>query len=173
MGFCASDQSLWKAEFKPSDEQLTISPEHNRNFIDCVKSRQETICPVEMAIRCDTICHLSEHRRQNGTGHPVGSREGRNRRRRRCGQDAAAALPGQMEGLVSRRIRLWRDGRPIRQPFTGGRRISRRGEAAEPAEAARAFRPFVKRSAGRSQGRPAILTTTHGILLLCGLCASA
>lgn len=60
MGFCASNQSLWKAEFKPTDEQLMISPEHNRNFIDCVKSRQETICPVEMAIRCDTICHLSD-----------------------------------------------------------------------------------------------------------------
>jgi hypothetical protein len=60
MGFCASDQKLWKAEFKSSDEQLMISPEHNRNFMDCVKSRQETICPVEMAIRCDTICHLSD-----------------------------------------------------------------------------------------------------------------
>ena len=35
------------------------SPEHNRNFIDCVKSRAETICPVEMAIRCDAICHLA------------------------------------------------------------------------------------------------------------------
>ena len=60
MGFCASNQELWKIDFKPSDEQLMISPEHNRNFIDCVKSRQETICPVEMGIRCDTICHLAD-----------------------------------------------------------------------------------------------------------------
>jgi hypothetical protein len=60
MGFCASNPSLWKTEFKSSDEQLMISPEHNRNFIDCVKSREATICPVEMAIRCDTICHLSD-----------------------------------------------------------------------------------------------------------------
>lgn len=60
MGFCASNQALWKTEFKPDDEQLMISPEHNRNFIDCVKSRQETICPVEMGIRCDTICHLAD-----------------------------------------------------------------------------------------------------------------
>ena len=58
-GFCASNQALWKADFKSTDEELPISPEHNRNFIDCVKSRQETICPVEMGIRCDTICHLS------------------------------------------------------------------------------------------------------------------
>jgi predicted dehydrogenase len=58
-GFCASDPSLWKVKFKPGDEQLYVSPEHNRNFIDCVKSRQEPICPVEMAIRCDVICQLA------------------------------------------------------------------------------------------------------------------
>lgn len=58
-GFCASNQALWKQKFKPGEEQLMISPEHNRNFIDCVKSRQETICPVEMAIRCDAICQLA------------------------------------------------------------------------------------------------------------------
>ena len=60
MDFCASNQALWKQEFKPADEQLMVSMEHNRNFIDCVKSRQETICPVEMAIRCDAIPHLSD-----------------------------------------------------------------------------------------------------------------
>ena len=58
-GFCASNGKLWKQEFKAGEETLPVSPEHNRNFIDCVKSRQETICPVEMAIRCDTICHLA------------------------------------------------------------------------------------------------------------------
>jgi hypothetical protein len=57
--FCASNPALWKQEFKPTDEQLMVSMEHNRNFIDCVKSRQETICPVEMAIRCDAIPHLA------------------------------------------------------------------------------------------------------------------
>jgi hypothetical protein len=59
-GFRASHPALWKQAFKPSDEQLLVSPEHNRNFIDCVKSRQETICPVEMAIRCDTICQIAD-----------------------------------------------------------------------------------------------------------------
>jgi predicted dehydrogenase len=58
LGFCASDQKLWKTEFKSSDETLPLSTEHHRNFIDCIKSRQETVCPVEMAIRADTICHL-------------------------------------------------------------------------------------------------------------------
>ena len=59
-GFCTSDRRLWKVPFKPTDEQLMVSPEHNRNFIDCVKSRKETICPVEMAIRSDTIAHLTD-----------------------------------------------------------------------------------------------------------------
>lgn len=65
-GFSASNKALWKIEFKPSDEQLPVSPEHNRNFIDCVKSRQETICPVEMAIRCDAICQLAAIAAQTG-----------------------------------------------------------------------------------------------------------
>ncbi len=65
-GFCASDKSLWRVAFKPDDEQLPVSPEHNRNFIDCVKSRQETICPVEMAIRCDAICQLANVAAQTG-----------------------------------------------------------------------------------------------------------
>jgi len=58
-GFYATDKTLWKVEFKDDEEQLHVSPEHNRNFIDCVKSREEPMCPVEMAIRCDTICHLT------------------------------------------------------------------------------------------------------------------
>ncbi|MCF7974112.1 MAG: Gfo/Idh/MocA family oxidoreductase [Phycisphaerae bacterium] len=56
--FEASDQRLWRQKLKPEDETLYVSPEHNRNFIDCVKSRKETICPVEMGIRCDTIAHM-------------------------------------------------------------------------------------------------------------------
>jgi predicted dehydrogenase len=65
-GFAASNKAIWKVNFKPSDEQLMVSPEHNRNFIDCVKSRQETICPVEMGIRCDAICQLATVAAQTG-----------------------------------------------------------------------------------------------------------
>jgi predicted dehydrogenase len=58
-GWATSNKALWKQEFKAADEILPVSPEHNRNFIDCVKSRKETMCPVEMAIRCDAITQLS------------------------------------------------------------------------------------------------------------------
>ena len=58
-GWATSNKALWKQQPKPTDEILPVSKEHNRNFIDCVKSRQETMCPVEMAIRCDAITQLA------------------------------------------------------------------------------------------------------------------
>ncbi len=56
--FYAGNQDLWKLNLKPDDERVYESRGHVRNFIDCVKSRNEPVCPVEMAIRCDTIAHM-------------------------------------------------------------------------------------------------------------------
>jgi hypothetical protein len=67
--FYASNQKIWQTKFKASDERVPPSTEHNRNFIDCVKLRGETMCPVEMAIRCDTICHMSDIAAR--TGRPI------------------------------------------------------------------------------------------------------
>ena len=67
--FYASDQKIWKTEFKPTDERVYFSKSHHRNFIDCVKSRKETVCPVEMGIRCDTIAHMVNVASQ--TGRPI------------------------------------------------------------------------------------------------------
>ena len=39
---------------------LIRSPGHARNFLDCVKSRADTVCPVEAAVAVDTICHLAD-----------------------------------------------------------------------------------------------------------------
>ena len=41
-------------------ERLVHSPGHVRNFLDCVKSRAETVCPVEAAVAVDTLCHLAD-----------------------------------------------------------------------------------------------------------------
>ncbi len=35
-----------------------MSPDHVRNFIDCVKSRQDPIEPVEAGHRTASLCHL-------------------------------------------------------------------------------------------------------------------
>lgn len=64
--FHASNQKLWKQELRPDDERVYESKGHVRNFIDCVKSRNEPVCPVEMAIRCDTIAHLVNVAAQTG-----------------------------------------------------------------------------------------------------------
>jgi predicted dehydrogenase len=40
--------------------KLTRSSHHARNFLDCVKSREETVCPIEAAIAVDTMCHIGE-----------------------------------------------------------------------------------------------------------------
>jgi len=40
--------------------QLTRSPDHSRNFFDCVRSRRETVCPIDESVHSDSLCHLSE-----------------------------------------------------------------------------------------------------------------
>jgi predicted dehydrogenase len=49
---------LLKAEFGPSDTRLYVSKDHYQNFLDCVKSRQQPICDVEIGHRTATVCHL-------------------------------------------------------------------------------------------------------------------
>ncbi len=39
---------------------LTSSPGHVRNFLDCIKSRADTVCPIEAAVAADTLCHLAD-----------------------------------------------------------------------------------------------------------------
>jgi predicted dehydrogenase len=40
--------------------KLLRSPDHTRNFLDCVKSRAETVCPIDESVHSDSLCHLSE-----------------------------------------------------------------------------------------------------------------
>lgn len=39
---------------------LVRSNGHVRNFLDCVRSRADTVCPVEAALAADTLCHLAD-----------------------------------------------------------------------------------------------------------------
>jgi len=59
-GIYASDPKLLKIKLKPDDVHLYESPGQDRNLIDCIKTRQPTVNPVETAIRSDTISHLSD-----------------------------------------------------------------------------------------------------------------
>ena len=40
--------------------QLTRSPGHVRNFLDCVKSRAESVCPIDAAMKVDVLCHMGD-----------------------------------------------------------------------------------------------------------------
>ena len=59
-GIEVSKDSLKDVTFRASDTRLYESDHHQKNFIDCVKSRKQTISPLEVAIRSDTISHLSD-----------------------------------------------------------------------------------------------------------------
>jgi predicted dehydrogenase len=54
----AEPKSLLRETFKPGEARLYRSPGHGRNFIDCVKSRAETITPIEVAHRATTTALL-------------------------------------------------------------------------------------------------------------------
>ena len=54
--FDASNRDLLKIKLKESDTKLYESAIHERNFIECVKSRKQTITPIEVAHRSTSIC---------------------------------------------------------------------------------------------------------------------
>ncbi|NIA13815.1 MAG: Gfo/Idh/MocA family oxidoreductase [Nitrospiraceae bacterium] len=54
----AEPQSLLETNIGPNEIHLYKSEDHHRNFLDCVKSRKETIVPAETGHRSITICHL-------------------------------------------------------------------------------------------------------------------
>ena len=56
----AHPKSLLTKVIGPNEDKLYESNDHRRNFLDCVKSREETICPIEVAVRSDTVCHQAD-----------------------------------------------------------------------------------------------------------------
>ncbi|MCK4293526.1 MAG: gfo/Idh/MocA family oxidoreductase, partial [Planctomycetes bacterium] len=55
----AEPKSLLQSVIGPNEIQLYKSNDHIQNFLDCVKSRAATICPIDAAVRVDTLCHIS------------------------------------------------------------------------------------------------------------------
>jgi hypothetical protein len=59
-----TSNAQWKKEIAAREKKgdlavhLTVSPGHQRQFLDCVKSRQKTLTPVEVAHRSATTGHL-------------------------------------------------------------------------------------------------------------------
>src|SRR5262249_5389280 len=58
-GFKASDpEEIIKTPLKESDVHLYKSPGHQRDWLECVKTRKKPICDVEIGARSVTVCHL-------------------------------------------------------------------------------------------------------------------
>jgi predicted dehydrogenase len=59
-GINLQPESLIDEDEKTFKVQLTRSPDHVRNFLDCVKSRADTVCPIDESVWSDTLCHVSD-----------------------------------------------------------------------------------------------------------------
>jgi predicted dehydrogenase len=59
-GLNANPKELLETEFGPNDIHLYKSDNHVRNLLDCVKSRAETVCPIDVAVQADIICQISD-----------------------------------------------------------------------------------------------------------------
>ena len=54
-------KSLVRSVIGADEIHLAASPGgHHRNFLDCVKTRRKTVCPIESSVRTDTACHLTD-----------------------------------------------------------------------------------------------------------------
>jgi predicted dehydrogenase len=62
----ASNPQILNIPSDPSLPPVYHSPNHSRNFIDCVKSRGQTITPVEVAHRSASVGHLGHIAVQTG-----------------------------------------------------------------------------------------------------------
>jgi hypothetical protein len=59
-GLDANPKSLLQEKIGPDEVHLFRSPGHHREFLDCVKSRHQTITPAETAHRSASIGHLGQ-----------------------------------------------------------------------------------------------------------------
>jgi len=59
-GLNAHPKELLETEFGPNDIHLYKSDNHVGNLLDCVKSRAETVCNIDVAVQADIICHISD-----------------------------------------------------------------------------------------------------------------
>ena len=57
--FRSQPESLVNEVIGPNEIHLYDSPDHHRNFLDCVRSRGVPIAPVEVGHRSATVCHMA------------------------------------------------------------------------------------------------------------------
>ena len=58
-GIAAGPTSILQEVIGDDEEHLYVSNDHYRNFLECVRSRKEPICPVEVGHRSNTLCVMT------------------------------------------------------------------------------------------------------------------
>jgi predicted dehydrogenase len=59
-GIWAEPATLLTSVIGADEIRLPVSTNHQRNFLDAVKTRRATVCPIDVAVRTDTVCHLTD-----------------------------------------------------------------------------------------------------------------
>ena len=59
-GLWAEPASVLEEVIGPNETRLYESRDHQQNFLDCVKTRRETVTPIEIAYRSISVGHLGE-----------------------------------------------------------------------------------------------------------------
>lgn len=59
-GLWTEPESLKTSVIGRDEIHLIESRGHQRDFLDAIRTRGKTICPIEVAVRTDTICHLTD-----------------------------------------------------------------------------------------------------------------
>ncbi|MHC4445565.1 MAG: Gfo/Idh/MocA family protein [Planctomycetota bacterium] len=54
----ASDPDILNIKLGAKDVRLYNSPQHHRNWLDCIKSRKPCVCDVQIGHRSVSVCHL-------------------------------------------------------------------------------------------------------------------
>jgi predicted dehydrogenase len=56
----AHPKELLETQWGPNDTRLYESHNHARNLLDCVRSRKDPICAIDVAVQADTLCQISD-----------------------------------------------------------------------------------------------------------------
>ncbi len=56
----AKPASLLKEVLRPDERHLPVSTQHQQNLLDCVRTRAQPVSNIEVAVRSDTLCHLTD-----------------------------------------------------------------------------------------------------------------
>jgi len=56
-GLYTHPKSLMNTAIGPDEIRLHSSNDHMRNFLDAITTKAQTVCPIDVAVHSDTICH--------------------------------------------------------------------------------------------------------------------